>query len=321
MKIQIIINKILNLAPRNLALIPYDFANFVVSNLGYSKGLRCWSRNSYVFGNINPGLSDIDFTLVIPNKDFLNKANDFICDYATLKKIIPFLGEINFYDSSHFHQIAQWINYYELQRDPSLSELLPSRTPNPCEKPIFLLRMLESDLKNLRGNPELRKNKWDFHLKQCEIRAPNKLTLENLIREITETLPKALNPQESYEFIAYYLNHGIEETYLKYRRLKKIKLFILLYPHRWLVYANGIKDVEICLNSLIFNEDELNLILHQIRWEVFGIYCQDQLKKNPDVEKYITCLEQFILKIKCPEKDYFQDDLMNSFKFIKSICR
>jgi len=132
-------------------------SRFVSHQLSYSGCF--WVRHSVYEGQALLGLSDIDFTYVG------DKELEVVRDYKNLKKIIPVLGEVNFYKKSYFKYLESCHNEFELRRDPHLLEKLKLKdTFNVRTNAlVFLLRTAFSDRKNLKKWPRLRKRKWDQH--------------------------------------------------------------------------------------------------------------------------------------------------------------
>lgn len=302
---QKIISDFLGLLPRPIALAPYEIANFVVCFIAKQFNLICWTRNSYRHKRIVPGISDIDFTILYSAQIEPSRLHQFLAFYQKLKKIIPILGEINVYQKEMLYLTERWINPYELRRDPGLQTFLTAYPENSFNLFTYLLRMLESDAKYLKLNLKSRLKKWNFHLEETNQNPLNDLQIEELINSISKLKPISYPQEEISDFLFRYILEGTAKAYSYLRNKRSIKLFIILYPHRWLVHANGINDVEISLGAIKFLPEEINLILNQIQWELVGLQTQvfSRLEKG-DIESYLELIIKFLRLIKTEEANH-----------------
>jgi hypothetical protein len=126
---------------------------------------RIWPRNSYLTSAFRPLRSDLDVTVWFEGSPGAGDIHRLRRILARSKRLFPALGEANVYCAPLSRSLAAFINYFELQRDPSLREILPSRQgPVAGERAAFLLRMLEADYHGLSRRPEKRAGKWRLHL-------------------------------------------------------------------------------------------------------------------------------------------------------------
>lgn len=125
---------------------------------------RSWLRHSVYFKHNLFGISDIDIT-------YLGGQPGIIVEkYKNLKKMLPVLGEVNFFNDRTVKYIERCHNDLELQRDPELYKLLhmDSFLSKEVTAIVYLLRCLQSDRKNLKRWPRMRVRKWKHHLKSVE---------------------------------------------------------------------------------------------------------------------------------------------------------
>lgn len=314
---QKLIIKTLSFLPYPIARLPYDVAYFLILCAARILRQKCWARNSYYFNNIIPGLSDIDLTLFITPDSNKKRVHQFINLYTHLKKIIPFLGELNIYDAEDLIKIKNWVNWYEVRRDPKLSAYIALQKPQIGDRFIYLLRLLESDAHNLIKNPSLRHKKWFRHFQEVDLEAPDEITLPDLIHAISSSSPSNIPHGEIEEFLTYYLNHKQTETFNHLHREGEEKLFITLYPHRWLVAANGENKLRSSLESMHFSKEELGMIYAQLSWELNGLYSQKYtLPEESNLIIYIDMILNFLVLLRdSKEQDFIQ--LTDSFKYLK----
>ncbi|MFA7613372.1 MAG: hypothetical protein WCY48_03980 [Candidatus Caldatribacteriota bacterium] len=302
---QILIVNILSKLPASLVLLPYHLANFIVVTMASLLQLKCWARNSYYFKNIVPGLSDIDFTLFIPSSSPESTLQLFLTSYKDLKKIIPILGEVNIYKEKELPLIEKLINSYELKRDPLLTQnYLRSKKADDLEKIVYMLRMIESDFKSITQRSHLRRKKWTFHFKEIGLTPPENFDLRSIINSL-DTLTQEFILSSQLETILSKMAKGhISLIYDEATTIEQMKPIILLYPHRWLVYSNGLNQTEHYLEQIEFNTSEENLILSHIRWELFGLITQrHNLSKESNLSNYLEMIIKFLDKIKGPHQE------------------
>lgn len=315
---QILITKFLDLLPSFIALIPYKASYIIVRFLANQHNLLCWSRNSYQHKRVVPGLSDIDFTILYSLQHSSMHLNNFLSLYAQLKKIMPILGEINSYQMETLYLTEKWANPYELNRDPLLKKYITPRPNEPFARFCYLLRMLESDAKNLKHSPQNRTKKWSYHLSEAQLATLNKLQLNLLISSITSLKTVPYSQDEINDFLIRFIKDGPQATYSYLRFNRAIKLFIVLLPHRWLVIANGMNDVEICLKANQFNSDEVNLILHQIYWELAGLQAQvPTLAEKHNSLDYLDLIQNFLNRLKTANEEVEIPLIINDVLFLK----
>ena len=265
--------KVLTHLPNFIQKLPYDIAKNIVSLTLSNSTTQIWPRNSYVFNNIVCALSDLDFTIVIED---ISEADIPVRKYKRLKKIFPFLGEINLYFKKELNSFSTITNYYEISRDPRLKKTLPTPadSSNIYQEIVFLCKTIESDQKNLRNIPHHRVKKWTHHLKL--INQKSEVSLEELL----SLLAKRCNELEisPTEFLKdfYKLDRTIKKNCDDfYRENSDKKNYILLYPFRWigssLTCDSFFHDIE---ELKTFTDEQLKLLEAQIEWEIWGLYSQ-----------------------------------------------
>jgi hypothetical protein len=137
----------------------------LITWLALPRGSLWWIRHSLVLGYWQPLASDIDISLWTDLNANSRQLQNWIILYRLLKRIFPWIGEVNIYWQGG--KFAKWINYYELQKDPTLKKFLNTQESAP-EKLVFILKTLETNALELFGKDNLknmRPAKWDFFVK------------------------------------------------------------------------------------------------------------------------------------------------------------
>jgi hypothetical protein len=278
------------LMPLWLKLIPYKIGFIICKNLFlYTfKNSKLWVRNSVQRKTLVFGLSDLDLTFLT---DYPIDRNQFSQANKKVKFLVPFLGEINFYQNNHFEFIAKTINSFELERDHHLQSFI-THTPqsDEVEKVVFLLRMLRSDKALLRGENHYRQNKWRDHFRMLNLSSPpGMITAEIIIKEISHFFS---NKDEIFKTLGTWLSSAPWRDDLYHDHFGEHWKF--LNPHLYLWFEKN--DEQLALNV---SELEKNILKRQIDWELFGLYSQrlwlDMNSVNRHVERLEKCLSYYKL--------------------------
>jgi hypothetical protein len=265
--------RVLSKLPYFIQIIPYAIAKYVVINLLTTSKTKVWVRNSYVFNNLVCALSDLDFTIITSD---INDADKAVKKFRLLKKIFPFLGEINLYNKNELNEFSPIANSYEIARDPELQSILGLKETNysKYQKIVFLCKTLESDQENLKSIPHLRVKKWTHHLNK--LNENSEITLDSL-KELLSKLALELKIDGNKFLDQYYKLNRTEKVNCDnfYRENEDKKSYILLYPFRWigssLTCDSFFHDIEEIKN---FSNEQLLLLEAQIEWEIWGLYSQ-----------------------------------------------
>lgn len=214
-----------------------------------------WARNSYQSNDLIPGLSDIDFTIVSSDDNLSVFAKDVLLFF---KRLFLIVGETNFYSLKTLKLIKEIYNYYELQRDPLLMKYAHlQKKANEIDATIYLMRTFESDKHNLEKRKKLRQRKWQRVFKLVNI-DNSEITKSNLINLLDNRLGR------------------------------KIMGNSMLYsPHTWLEFNWTKLDDDIVKSTFsTLNDHECEIIIGQVRWEIFGILTQLPFLSNRNDMKY-----------------------------------
>lgn len=202
-----------------------------------------WARNSYEAGDLVPGLSDIDLTVISTEGELPSYSLEVL---GVFKEIFVILGEVNSYNPESLEIIKDIYNYYEIQRDPKLMSYFNlSKKPNEVDSTIYLMRTYESDKHNIENRIKFRKRKWlrVFQLLDIE---NEELSMSGLYTQLQKRIgERVLNNQMLYS------------------------------PHTWLeCNFQKLNDVHVKEIFSSLTESESLIIIGQIRWEIFGILTQ-----------------------------------------------
>lgn len=253
----------------------YESAAHIVRQLADGKKAQAWTRNSFQSKQLVYGLSDIDFTLFLNDQDFQIDEGSFLKRFSLLKKVFPFLGEINIYKQSQLGLISPLINHYELERDPLLRLKLPeikplTLSPHQAQAEAFsyLFRMFLSDQKSLTLRPQLRFNKWRRHFLAVgadfpETR-PHELK-ELILDKITElSEPSLKNAMRDLLALPRIINNSLLSSKL-----------MIYAPQLWHQYFRGQSEIYstvTMINEASFREQ--TFFFTQLGWELAGLLTQ-----------------------------------------------
>lgn len=129
-------------------------------------GIEIWPRHSFLTEAFIPLKSDLDLTAYVSNPDSLKS---YLRYYRTYKKLLPFIGELNVYNSDSIVFIKNKdMNGFELERDPILIsrfrlDLNNSKYFSREKAASYLLMALVNDLHKLKADPGARLKKWNYH--------------------------------------------------------------------------------------------------------------------------------------------------------------
>lgn len=252
-----------------LSVYAHDVKYLKTINIRHSVRL-----NSFVFGK-----SDLDLTAVfeIINLEEISKLRNKI---NRLKKIIPFIGELNIYslENSIFLKIA---NSYEISRDPDTLKLFGiDKEFKDSEKIVYLLRDFFSDRENLRSNYQVRQRKWHFHFNHinCPVKNSELVTESFIFNFLSESLgeydPNGL--REWKKALDFFKKNELINNDFYWSNDRPIFISIL-FPH--MSMWGEAKNV-VTIESL--NHFQKSILKAQLSWEIWGISSQLRLESLHD---------------------------------------
>lgn len=287
---------VLQALPQCLVRVPYAVGLGLLKLLlaTYPLRLRCWARNSYVLRSMVLFKSDLDTTVILEDSSAAwNVAAWLQNKTRKLKKILPFLGEINFYVADEARAYASLANKFEIQRDPLLLRFVgfeEQKLASTEEAAVFWLRMIEGDLHNLVRPRFQRQNKWRRHaedvkkMTHIELHLPDSGAPNALLQLCVQAM--VLLGREKGE------SAGCLEAYLRSRQAgepdhlllarsneKTQQLLLELFPHRFCYLDNyktqsgadvrsGLTELQLCweawglLSQFRFQSDNSAIIAH-----------------------------------------------------------
>jgi hypothetical protein len=288
------------------SLAPLDF-----------RDLRVWPRNSYALGTLVPLVSDLDLTIWFatdPGEKTMGRLNRAL---PLLKKVFPFMGEVNLYFGDEEIIFAKLVNYFELMRDPQLINLIPPwpRKNLKTEAVVYLLRHLEADLHNLMTRPQVRLKKWRQNLNKvsevllfdqnAELKNPNTL-FKDILSFIIDLLmvEDPIQRQEITQSLESYFILKNSGASLNEMEATLNPWWLIFFPHR---FCFSSKDLP--LGHEKFSE----IFVGQVQWEIWGI--MSQMRINPQVSNYkehLECLAGF-MAARYPEASQAHFDVIRYF--------
>lgn len=262
-----------------LRVLPYHFAYFLIK-LACPRELQVTYRNSVYYGYFVCGQSDLDLTIStkLTVENHLVLVTTFFHRYKILKKFFPYIGEVNIYDDN-LDEFIGFANCYEIDRDPYLRDL-GENIKDQANTIVYLLRMLFSDLANLRSKIELRNKKWNYHLKQ--IVGPHYVSKKiTSIKDLQKDLVDQITIPE-YKMLLLSLNE---------RDSLSDKQVFLLSPTEWIIKNHIKENYERSIKEFHFTLIEIDLYFAHLNWEVFGLYSQIFLIfKEHNLDQYCSIL-------------------------------
>jgi hypothetical protein len=291
------------LIPLWMKLIPYHLGFFISKKifLNTFKHSKLWVRNSVQRKTLVFGLSDLDLTLLT---DSPIDRNHFFRTNKKVKMLVPFLGEINFYQKNQFDFIAKTINSFELERDHHLQSFIVfSPQLEEAEKVVFLLRMLRSDKALLRGENHYRQNKWRDHFRMLHLSLPpGMITAEIIIKEISHFFS---NQDQIFKTLGTWLSSAPWRDDLYHDYFGEHWKF--LNPHLYLWFE---KNDDLLAPHV--SDFEKIILKRQIDWELFGLYTQRMWLDMKSVNLHVDRLEKCLLYYKLPTENIsFFREIMN----------
>jgi hypothetical protein len=264
--------------PRSAARLPYQLCLEALA-LTTPVQLSIWCRNSIYDGNFVFGISDLDVT-AISSMRLSEDGYKLVFNHARqIKKIYPWLGEINLYAQDDLKSISELMNPYELSRDKNLIKLTsPLTTPTIAEKCVFILRMLYSDRINLKHSPEFRQKKWKGHFEHLGIHHQGKITTDSIKAVLVEMTGTNIIP-----VVDFFLNeHYIAERVCHLDTPLEWGYF---FPHLFLLSQGFPIETE--------NQMLKEIAIAQMKWEIAGIYTQRHWLGTEDYRVHFEGITKF----------------------------
>ena len=301
-------NKLKSPFKRNLAalfgqtpyLLIYKFIKLVGASLLPTATIS--ARNSFALGYLEPGWSDIDLSLRLPEKFSQNNFEIFLKTYHRVQKILPLLGELNVYSPQRLEFILKYHNPFELSRNPDLTvELKFNRTANKAHGAVFLLRQCEKDMKNLSTSPMSRTKKWQYHWDQIQ----SSLDLD--------VRPQAPNSSELFvSTIVYFtlylsnVRNSVQANDLSDKIILLLELIktdfdfsksrLLFVNESWMIAWWPQIFAQWNCPYIQLNPDQIEVFQRQIEWELCGVLSQP-ITDVSTVNKHIDRLKKLAATI------------------------
>lgn len=286
----------LNLLPDRVTRIPYELASKMAQNRLEKHGCEIGFRNSFVFGGLIPGLSDLDLTASFEACPTAKQIQELCSSFRSLRLFFPRFGEINLYSRRDREWIKRFGNPYELDRCPNLGrgEILDEATSS--QKLVFVCRMLEADRNNLIDRFSWRKKKWSRHFKRLGFSFEKVNCLESLLNRLDNELFGQFDSIAIKKFLTNYLYENGAEPEQQIQSGKHLREFAILYPHRWIRVK---PDFNADVAAVFSISGAKELIWEQLRWEIMGLFSQYRFLEIEWMEKHLEDL--FLLALDSPQ--------------------
>ncbi|NCN26099.1 glycosyltransferase [bacterium] len=279
------------IVPKPLALLIYRILGGFATSALSSPESQAWCRNSLVFNSIRFAKSDIDLTLHFTNSQL---REPLIKKYYRLKKALPFVGEILFYDSRSGGKALSVINPIELRQDPTLLRLLKKslhRTATDRDGLVFILRKLESNAFDLIHETKPAKDKWERYLASLPpFEATDFFSILNHLAE-----QNLLNADEKETIFSYLLLKAYDYEDFHVEELGFKDFLIQLFPHR---YCYAFQD-----GSLDLPLKKRQMICAQLRWECWGLLTSPLIRQDERLSTHVNHLERIYKSLNLIDKD------------------
>jgi hypothetical protein len=235
-------------------------------------GALVWARNSWLTPQFKPLVSDLDLTIWLEGEPSLLQLRQLRGVLSSIRAALPFVGEINLHERTEAGWLSEYANRFELGRDPELLARVGLQSPLSvqAQATVFLLRMAENDLESLTHRPELRRGKWEIHLRSVGAGVTALVRGGSLLDQVLMaalqplgTASDELIPSARRFFEALTAGQALHELTIE-------PAWWLLFPHRF-AFAEppvglpepGPKGIEV--------------FRAQLAWEVWGLISQYRL--------------------------------------------
>lgn len=257
-------------------------------------------RNSFLSSAFSPFVSDIDMTVILPNRYGVDQTQDALKTILQYRNFFPVLGEINSYSWAEIEKFKPCLNPLEGARDPVLHPFL-RQTIKPEDKFTFLLRMIEADSANLLHRPLYRWKKWERHLSSCGLTVPKRFDLEILLKIVMDTfLPE--HADLATETVFNFLRLVKQGT--TYDKFDLNLILWAIFPNRFCFHL----ETNIELPAWLAQIQEA-----QLQWETWGLMSQRRIYLLKDTEDQMNLLQHIDNLITVfPQYSYLKD--------LKNIC-
>lgn len=229
------------------------------------RDFEIWIRNSLVLGYVKFLKSDIDITILIKQNQPVINVNDIYAFHKKIKSVIKVIGELAIYHQKDLTIISQFINKFELKRDPILSLQLQTHKLEPLEfeNIVYLFHFYIANYKK-RDEINNRPEKLQFYLESVN-------SLKIKFNEIPKYILQLLNINDEYA----------------YERIHKV-LENQDFSHA--DFNQPIDALFFC--KLIYSDKPIpptndyvkKLILLTVYWEIWGCYAHRHLSTEEQIK-------------------------------------
>ncbi|MBT7608715.1 MAG: hypothetical protein HN576_03095 [Bacteriovoracaceae bacterium] len=296
-----------SIVPLNVANYSYKFLFLALKLLIADSDTKVWYRNSLYFNNISFSVSDIDLTIFTSSK--ITKLNQLKLQSRVnlIRCFFPMLGEVIFLNKS-FRKYFKCINYYEAIRDPFFFKIVSTNKIETYDKEVFLIKMFESDLINLKKNFNSRLKKWNEHLYSVNIKekvvdGDSALDLIKLISLNT----RRVGTISMAEILLEIFNQKTMDN--------NKELLLICSPVKWIADGLSAINFESQLLSLQKYGNNTHQIVYQhMKWELWGLYTQsldlDKSQIDPHLYRCIKTIDTLKININ------LKSDLIRYYNFL-----
>ncbi len=238
-------------------LIPYFILKFFIFFLSKRK-ISTDLRNSILFDYFEIFKSDLDISITT-NANYPQKISILA---EKIFKILPYVKEVNHYYEENL-KFSVLLNYCEAIRSHApIKEISGEMKKIECY--IFLLRMLQSNLRHLEKSSLSNHTalKWNFYFNLANAPISELMETNDIITNIKNLYPEYSQPLLN---VMENLNDTKLTTREKFHKLVYKRESLILFPH---IFTSIKFDLK------FLNNNEENIYITQLSWEIFGISTQ-----------------------------------------------
>lgn len=251
--------------------------------LRFGSKIKIWYRNSLKFNYVKFLKSDIDITILILENSSTDLANNIYTYHLSIRSILKIFGELAIYYKRDLSTISNYINKFELKRDPELLRLIYTQTDFKTTREEALIFIFQFYLANFNKLKKIksRNEKLNFYLNLIQAPIINFEELPSYILSFYDIIDsnstsRIYNIINNSDYSTADFNHPIEA---------------LLFTK--LIYSNSI-----CLPATNRTKE---LILYSVYWEIWGCYAhKHMIPKMQTINHFKKIIQQ--IRLFMPEK-------------------
>ena len=262
----------------------------LLCRMSFGKELnKTYLRNSFYLNYFTFGLSDYDFGIILHRRVNTSKWNKFFNRFKKIKRIFPFWSEINVYVLDELNLIAPFINPTEAMRDPFLVEKI-SKESSTEERFAFIIRCLFVNLKNWHFESK-KKKKWKTYFELCQLEINHSPEIDFILSKSMSSFYKTEIQSNFPRFIKSFFELFEKSKDILWEPSTPEVKVLLPQFYLWFEREEGSEDF---LKNL--NPSDKNLLIAQLKWEVWGLTTQlYHFQNNPSFKIHLNRIKNVFI--------------------------